>query len=794
MPDPALRAAVRETLELPAEGPLTRDKMQRIVSLYLKDKGISDLTGLEFATNIKELDISQNPITDLRPLSNLIQLMELHFWHFPGKSTNLDLRPLSPLINLKVIVFEGNGISDITPLAGLKKLRELNLTNNRIEEVHSLAGLLNLEVLSLEGNGITDISPLSNLKKLRSLNVKYNNIQDISSVLDLNLSEFSYHSICDFSPPGPSITERVQNRDFPSIIGFWSEDSSKYNFQYGSFLGLFWNHFLYQGLATHLTGDIQKAREIRQQLLKDNPNTLFVAEVRVHNHRPSKEAFAYFPVDSDFFLKDSSGEIFRNNNREYVMNILNPDLQDLLIERIVGFAKCGIFDGVLLDCFLGHGVGCVGAPGEPEEAIIAAYTRILREVRARTGDDFLIILNGNHTKLRHYAEFINGSAMEYGKDSLGSGEETYKRLQLFDEVLTWNEENFREPVVNWAHGPLYPSELPDSPDNQRSMRLLTTRGLTLSDGYVRVEYVGNYWQRWLNDTLNHWYPFWDAPLGRPIGEKGKQYDNREGIFIREFTNGWAVYNRSGKPQDIQLPEKVSGWASGVKNKRWHTIPDLDGEIYLKTAEVSNPADVNEDGVINVLDMVLVARHFGESVPPNSEIDINADGIVNILDLILVSQHMGESTASAAPSMLSVDDIEGLDPAMIQAWIERAHVEDDGSVAFREGIAYLQSLLALLIPEKTALLPNYPNPFNPETWIPYQVSEPAEVTLCIYSVSGVLVRTLALGQTPAGIYQSRSRAAYWDGRNDVGESVASGIYFYTLTAGDFTATRKMLIRK
>ena len=121
--------------------------------------------------------------------------------------------------------------------------------------------------------------------------------------------------------------------------------------------------------------------------------------------------------------------------------------------------------------------------------------------------------------------------------------------------------------------------------------------------------------------------------------------------------------------------------------------------------------------------------------------------------------------------------------MVQAWIERAQVEDDGSVAFREGIAYLQSLLALLIPEEMALLPNYPNPFNPETWIPYQVSEPAAVTLRIYSVNGILVRTLALGQMPAGIYQSRSRAAYWDGRNDVGESVASGIYFYTLTAGD-----------
>ena len=150
--------------------------------------------------------------------------------------------------------------------------------------------------------------------------------------------------------------------------------------------------------------------------------------------------------------------------------------------------------------------------------------------------------------------------------------------------------------------------------------------------------------------------------------------------------------------------------------------------------------------------------------------------------------------SASPSIFAMDSIDGLDPAMIQAWIERAQVEDDGSIAFQQGIANLQRLLASLIPAKTMLLANYPNPFNPETWIPYQVSEPAEATLRIYSVNGELVRTLALGQTPAGIYQSRSRAAYWDGRNDMGESVASGIYFYTLTAGDFTATRKMLIRK
>ena len=96
--------------------------------------------------------------------------------------------------------------------------------------------------------------------------------------------------------------------------------------------------------------------------------------------------------------------------------------------------------------------------------------------------------------------------------------------------------------------------------------------------------------------------------------------------------------------------------------------------------------------------------------------------------------------------------------------------------------------------ETALLANYPNPFNPETWLPYQLAVPADVTLTIYDMSGGVVRRLTLGHQAAGVYYSRSRAAYWDGKNESGEKVATGVYFYTLTAGEFTATRKMLIRK
>ena len=100
----------------------------------------------------------------------------------------------------------------------------------------------------------------------------------------------------------------------------------------------------------------------------------------------------------------------------------------------------------------------------------------------------------------------------------------------------------------------------------------------------------------------------------------------------------------------------------------------------------------------------------------------------------------------------------------------------------------------MLPENTALLTNFPNPFNPETWIPYQLSKPAKVTLTIYNMRGVVVRELKLGLQPAGMYRSRSHAIHWDGRNMFGEKVATGVYFYTLTADDFNATRKLLIAK
>ena len=186
------------------------------------------------------------------------------------------------------------------------------------------------------------------------------------------------------------------------------------------------------------------------------------------------------------------------------------------------------------------------------------------------------------------------------------------------------ESNLKPPVINAPSGGTYADEPPESGYNLRWMRLVTTLSLTHTDGYVLFG-IG------ADDALHYWYDFWDADLGRPVGEKGQLYQDIDGLYIREFTNGWAVYNHSGSPQVIRLPEEVQGVASGLVNAE-HALPNLDGEMYLRMAP-RNPADVNGDGVVNILDLTLVAQAFGKD---GLEGDVNGDGVVNVFDLVFVA--------------------------------------------------------------------------------------------------------------------------------------------------------------
>lgn len=239
-----------------------------------------------------------------------------------------------------------------------------------------------------------------------------------------------------------------------------------------------------------------------------------------------------------------------------------------------------------------------------------------------------------------------------------------------------------------------------------------------------------------------------------------------------------------KATDLTLSDLILTDSDG------NVLPHLLFNIGLVIDPQLRPEDVNSDGVVNIIDLVQVASRFNQLTDIDKE-DINGDGVVNIVDLVKVAAALGAgenapSSHSQAIALFTTQDV--------QRWLTQAQAMNLTDTTSQRGIHYLLQLLAAFTPKETALLPNYPNPFNPETWIPYQLAEKSEVTIAICDVKGRIIRTLKLGIMPAGLYTNRSRAAYWNGTNALGEPVASGIYFYTLTAGNFTATRKLLIQK
>ena len=213
-----------------------------------------------------------------------------------------------------------------------------------------------------------------------------------------------------------------------------------------------------------------------------------------------------------------------------------------------------------------------------------------------------------------------------------------------------------------------------------------------------------------------------------------------------------------------------------------------------------PWDVNEDGSVDATDSALVTAALGQTgaAITDPRTDVNGDGTVDQDDLILVTDNIG--TDGGAPSIVALftlldrEILETLDRGTLETYLNTLRAESDGSLKYKRAIAILKGLLAIIRPKQTQLLANYPNPFNPETWIPYQLANASDVQIIIYDTRGTVVRRLDFGHQPEGYYTSRSRAGYWDGRNASGERVASGIYFYQLQADNFSSLRKLLILK
>ena len=721
VPDPNLAAAIREEIG----NSITRQTLLNLIELDASDRGITDLTGLEHAHNLRYLHlgsvldveglVNSNQISDLSPLGGLIQLTYLSL---SGNAIS-DITPLAGLTELRSLYLDQNLILAITPLAGLTELRHLSLSGNAISVITPLVGLTELRSLYLDQNVISVITPLVRLTELRRLSLSGNAISVITPLVALTeLTELSLddNGISDITPLA-GLTElthlSLQNNAISDVSPLE---------------------------ALNLTG---QARDSIALDLRGNP----LNAAAINTYIPAMQArriAVNFEVVEPESLVISSG-----NNQNGAPNV---ELTDPLVVQVLDANNNGVANiRVIFRVRSGH--------GKLSDLGDGRAVTVQTDSRGYAHADFTPLRAGPIT-----VEAAARGASRTVTFTLTTGDAGTVKV---------SPASVRSPAVG----------------EQLEMLINITGGRAVAAYQVSVEfdttalrYVSSMNGDYLRAGVFFLKPFVLDPVvegnlvtlgaGSAAGE-----GNGNGTLARLTFEVIAV-----KASAVKLFSVILTDSAGEETRP----PVEDAQITMPTVN----ADVNEDGSVDNTDAALVAEAMGTD---NVKYDTTGDGTVDFLDLFFVLENRDDD-AAGAPTIVGLR-LTPVQRDRIQEQIELLIAMGDRSPAMLRTLVYLQQLLATgTRPEQTQLLANYPNPFNPETWIPYQLAKDADVTLRIYAVDGQLVRTLALGHQPAGIYQSRHRAAYWDGRNAFGEPVASGAYFYTLTVGKFTATRKMLIRK
>ena len=794
--------------------------------LEINDCNISDLSGLVELTQLERLELINNQISDITPLANLKGLEHLNL----DANVIKDVSPLAKLAKLEVLYLENNIISDVSPLAGLTNLERLDLRNNAISDFSPLEGLFGKTTIRAEGNpGVflkggpkitgpwlwlllpgaqfesfrsTDLLAQASGGEVKELEIAASGAIEDQAVGD---SVWTSHSI---SPTGGNNINQMLN-----ALGM-SRNTDSDNVVYGSialetpqeqqtkmFVGSDNNHKVWlNGKLVNEKLDGDWATDYQQSFpvtLKQGKNILLVA---VHAWGGGWCGHFGFAPDAEYTVL-SPGSRFSFSTAATQVKIgdrFTVQLKAEDISDLAGWQSDITFDPAVLKVdnvsegnFLRQG----GGRTHFLKGTVDNTTGRITDIGSARISEGGVSGEGTLLSITFIAKANGESRLSLRKFQAGSG--------LGETISS------RPPDIIITVG--YPSTL-DVSDGPFSLSTDITP-VHLDDTFSLLLNA--------NDVAN--LAGWQADITfDPAVLEAVEVSQGDFLNVKigdTFFLQGEIDNTAGKIAGISTA-KLKGGGTGTGTLLLVTFKakavgetrvtfsnffagSSSGEAILSDApeiaitieDRKYPAsDVNQDGLVNVLDLILVAGHLGSDASVNRQSDVNGDGTINVLDLIVVAQNFGASTVGAAPFNVTAIDNSELDPAMIQAWIAQAAVENDGSLAFRQGIENLQRLLASLLPEKTALLANYPNPFNPETWVPYHLAEAADVTVHIYAADGALVRTLGLGHQVAGIYESRIRAAYWDGKNEVGEPVASGVYFYTLTAGDFTATRKMLVVK
>jgi len=261
---------------------------------------------------------------------------------------------------------------------------------------------------------------------------------------------------------------------------------------------------------------------------------------------------------------------------------------------------------------------------------------------------------------------------------------------------------------------------------------------------------------------------------------------------------------------LRMDFRVTGQNGGT-----FTLGDVSGEDFMLgpgnvniepdrrplTVTVGTPAipgDITGDGVVNLKDFNVLVENWGLSPLRNPNADITGtggerDGVVNLKDFNVLLGNWGKSVDDPPAAGSAVAGSSSWQEALRRMEADIASTAGGSPIAER-ALAFIDSLRGAVAPQRTAMLPNYPNPFNPETWIPFELSKRSDVSFTIYDDRGRPIRALRLGNLPTGSYTTRGRAAYWDGHNELGERVASGVYFAELRTSGYRAMRRLVVRK
>ena len=832
IPDQNLAAALREALKLGRNARIPERAMQTLTKLDARNSNIKNLTGLEHATRLTFLELRENQIRDIRPLAHLKNLTELILeenrvsdirplanmkqltWLLLGKNPISDFTPLTHLTELRGLSFWGNNISDVTLFADLTKLTNLWLGLNKISNITPLADLVNLKVLSLHDNQIRDVSPLAGLVKLETLHLKGNPLQDTSPLasltklreVDIEISQPSVVVQVGASERPPMYWINVKNGTLHRLVGAEVENlvPSVQN-------------------ATGLAIDVAGGKLYWTEQTGNTTGRIRRANLGGTNVRLVKDLTS---VPHDIALDAANGKIYLTNawGKIQRLNVDGSNFQPNLItglERPKGLAL-DVSGGQVYWTEVSGGIRRANLDGSNIEDVVATDAGTPMNLVVFDGSVYWTQKTGeNRGEIRFVA--LDGNSGVVIRNTFTEGFPVGIAVDAVENKLYWTTSKGEIGRSNLGGGDFQPNLVTglsapgafvlnvETPVDVETPEILTTDALlSISPSPVISPAVGERLTLNLKITAGEavaGYQFivrFDPTALRYVESGNGEYLPTGAFFVQPVVNRdrvelassalAGVSNGDGtlatitfevmavKPSTLTLSETLFADDQGNTS-----LPRVEG------GEITEPpklkGDVNGDGVVNIQDLVLVASSFGET--GQNSADINADGVVNIADLVLVAGALG---ATAAAPSIHAESLGLLTAADVREWLSQAHRLNGSHVDYQRGLLVLEQLLTALAPKETLLLPNYPNPFNPETWIPYQLAKSGDVKITIYDARGIVVRRLELGYRQAGYYTNRSRAAYWDGCNGLGEHVASGLYFYHLEAEGVSLLRKMVTLK